>query len=156
MNKKYAVLVVFVVLAGATFFFFKRSAQEELRPPFVTIGKHAFSVGVARTKEEQDRGLVKTDTVCRECGMLFKKKKKNVYRFWMKDMRFPIDILWIREGKIVHIEEEVDFKDQKRIYAPSEPADSVLEINAGLSRGLGIKVGQTVSVSLFSSSQNGF
>jgi uncharacterized membrane protein (UPF0127 family) len=61
----------------------------------------------------------------------------------MKDMKFPLDIIWISENKIVHIEKNVSEKFSG-ILSPPVDADEVIEINAGLSDQYGFKLGNEV------------
>ena len=63
--------------------------------------------------------------------MLFRYEQPGRHGFWMPDMHFDIDILWIRAGRIVHVEANVPHGDARTIYRPSEPADLVLEVPAG-------------------------
>ena len=74
--------------------------------------------------------------------------------FWMKGMLIPIDILWIREGKLVAIDANVA---PPRLHeAPavvSQVADMVLEVPAGFAQEMGVKVGQMVRVKYEGSSR---
>src|SRR3989339_720000 len=59
--------------------------------------------------------------------------KIGVYHFWMKDMNFPIDIIWIGEDyKIVYIKENALPESYPEKFNPNQPALYVLEINAGM------------------------
>lgn len=133
MRKSTAVFVVAGILLGALalgailFLVF----TDGMRGPRVVIGEATFAVEVADTPALRERGLGYRDSLCESCGMLFVFGHKEAYGFWMKGMRFPIDILWIRDGTIIHIERSVDFRDQQRIYRPDTPADHVLELPAG-------------------------
>lgn len=139
--------VTLAVVSGILFLFVISPKRGETKPeaPSVTIDNAVFSVEVVRTAEEQMRGLGYRDTLCENCGMLFLFDRPEKIGFWMKEMRFPIDILWIRDGTIVHIERAVSHTDQQTVYTPQEPADSVFEINAGMSDRHRIHVGSTVS-----------
>ena len=67
--------------------------------------------------------------------------------FWMKGMLIPLDILWVREGKIVAIDTNV--APPRSHEAPaivSHVADLVLEVPAGFALETGIRVGQSVRV----------
>jgi uncharacterized membrane protein (UPF0127 family) len=67
----------------------------------------------------------------------------------MKNMKFPIDIIFIRDNKIVTIHQNVPAPkspaDNLPLYQPSEPADAVLEITAGLSQKNGFTKGDTIT-----------
>ena len=73
--------------------------------------------------------------------MLFVFDKPDTYGFWMKDMRFPIDIIWISGDKVIYVLSEVHPDSYPNLFKPPIPVDKVLEINAGLSRKLGITEG---------------
>jgi uncharacterized membrane protein (UPF0127 family) len=78
--------------------------------------------------------------------MLFPYAEPDRYGFWMPDMRFDIDILWIRSGRIVHVAHDVSKDEPERIHRPPEPADLVLELPAGTARRRGFGVGDRVEV----------
>lgn len=113
--------------------------------PRVVIGAASFSVEIADTEAKREKGLGARDALCETCGMLFVFDRPDTYGFWMKGMRFPLDILWIRDGKIVHIERNVNFHDQRRVYQSDQPADRVLEVNAGVCEKKNIWEGNAIS-----------
>jgi uncharacterized protein len=76
--------------------------------------------------------------------MLFEFPEKGKRGFWMKGMKFNLDIVWLDDSKIVHIAKNVSC-DSKEIIIPEVEADKVLEINAGMADGLGIKAGDEIS-----------
>lgn len=143
MNKRNISLIVCIAIVLAVFYY--------VRNPLVTkviINNHVFTVDVAVTGAEKERGLSFRESLAPNRGMLFPYDNPQAYRFWMKDMRFPIDIIWIRDKIIVDITKNaVVQKDGKlTVYSPRMPADSVLEINAGLSDTVGIKIGNRVII----------
>ena len=82
--------------------------------------------------------------------MLFVFSEPHIQRFWMKDMNFPLDIIWIRDFKVIGLEENVPQpanNDGKtaRMNSP-EPADMVLEVNAGEVAKYGISAGDMVQL----------
>jgi len=79
-------------------------------------------------------------------GMLFVFPISDRQGIWMKDMQFPIDIIWINEGKIVDIAPNIKptLIDPLPIYLPRVDARLVLEVNAGLSQKSGWKIGDSV------------
>ena len=85
-------------------------------------------------------------------GMYFIFDKPDYHSFWMKDMRFPIDIIFINDGKIVTIYKNVPIPTSETqlppIYRPTNPVDHVLEINAGLADKYSFQVGDSVTTSL--------
>jgi uncharacterized membrane protein (UPF0127 family) len=110
------------------------------RQQIVTINNHKFLVEIADTKAKRELGLGNKDDLCEECGMLFIFDDKKSRVFWMKDMRFDIDIIWIEDEAIVDIVENVSHKDpEKKIYSPKN-IDKVLELPAGSVEKFGIIV----------------
>lgn len=126
-NKAYALLLLPLAVAVGLFFLSNRGADPD---PSLRIGDREWRVEVADTAELRAKGLSDRDLLCRDCAMVFRFDTEGRYGFWMKGMRFPIDIAWIREGRIAHIERRVP-ADFAGIMTPEAPADTVIETNAG-------------------------
>lgn len=127
-------------LTTKTLFIFKKN-------PTVTINNHKFQVTIADSQEERKIGLSETKSLSKEKGMIFLFEKPDFYTFWMKNMQFPIDIIYIKDDQIVTIQSNVQpVKTQESpiIYIPTEPSDKVLEIQAGLAKTYGFKKGDMV------------
>lgn len=113
-----------------------------------TIGSKSIQVEVVNTPEEQIKGLSGRKSLDEDFGMLFDFGDYQARTFWMKDMNFPIDIIWISGGKIVGVDKNVPPEDevpQKKYYSPG-PVNQVLEMNAGWFDRSGLMVGQTFSL----------
>ena len=99
---------------------------------------------VVKTPQEQQMGLGNRFSLPSGQGMLFLYDHPGVRIFWMKRMNFPIDIIWIRKGRIVFIQENIpppepDTPDtQLERYGQGVLADMVLEVPAGFVRNHGI------------------
>ena len=114
-----------------------------------TIDKHTFKLLLAKTSQAKEIGLSKRDYLAKDTGMLFIFDTADYHAFWAKDMRFPIDILFIDNNRIVTIFQDVKpQKDQGSlpILKPKEVASLVLEINAGLSKKYKFHEGDLVKV----------
>lgn len=126
----------------------------ELNPPLPTgtlviAGRVRLTVELARTPEEQVRGLSGRKSLRPGHGMLFVYERTQPVSIWMKDMRFPLDILWIRAGRIVAIEKDAPPLapvGPERVYTAT--ADLVLEVPAGFTDRQKIRVGDGVQVTL--------
>lgn len=80
----------------------------------------------------QEKGLGGRKFLSEDDGMLFVFDNPGIYGFWMKDMEFPIDIVWIGPDKIViSVSSNVATSTYPEIFLPSAPASYVLEINSG-------------------------
>ncbi len=117
----------------------------------VTIRGQAISAEVARSASDQMRGLGGRDGLAPNAGMVFPYPSARRPGFWMKDMRFDIDIVWIRDGRIVDISPFVPapranatLMDALPTFSPKEPADTVLEVAAGTARTRGWSAGDAV------------
>lgn len=118
----------------------------------VTIDRQTFHVQIARTEQQKEMGLSNTATLPQDQGMIFLFATPDYYGFWMRNMKFPLDILYIARNKIVSIAYNVTNPNNPSqplpVYKPSQPADTVLEINGGLSTKYHFSIGDSVSVSL--------
>lgn len=118
--------------------------------PSVVINNKSFAVDVAKTEEQKAKGLSVYDKLPLEKGMIFVFDTKGYYTFWMKDMKFPIDIIYINNNKIVDIFKNIaPPKSQNEILPiikPKETANIILEINAGLSDKYNFKTGDFVKI----------
>lgn len=113
----------------------------------VIDGRVTITVEVAQTAREQARGLGGRSSLPKGRGMLFPFDAAKPRVFWMKGMLIPLDILWIREGKIVAIDANVaPPRSHEAPAVVSHVADLVLEVSAGFVEEIGAKVGQAVRV----------
>lgn len=127
---------------GASHFFF---ANNFSKAKILTVAEQEIAVELALTPQEQSQGLSGRSGLCTRCGMLFVFEKKDAYKFWMKDMQFDLDMVWIDGMKIVQIDRQVPFVGGTRVVrSPKTAVDKVLEISAGESDRLGIKEGDEI------------
>ena len=73
------------------------------KAPSATVNGKTFNLLIAKSDKERALGLSKRDKLDFNSGMLFSFEKKGIYPFWMRDMRFPIDIIYIDDSVIVDI-----------------------------------------------------
>ena len=143
--------LVFVVLATSA----DGGCQgQEPPPPSVTIGKATIEVEVAGTPAELAQGLSGRASLPPGTGMMFLFELGATPSFWMKAMRFPLDVVWIGDGcEVVDITLKAPFPppgsddSDLRRYTSAVQAAYMLEINAGETGRLGIAVGDSVSFS---------
>jgi uncharacterized membrane protein (UPF0127 family) len=137
MKKIIFILLLIVFLAIFCFFY--------LNFRLVSIDKKVFLAKRAVSQAELEKGLGNRKSLCQKCAMIFEFKKTGQYQFWMKDMRFDLDIIWINDGKIAYITKNVSFKSLS-IINPQVNSQNVLEINAGLSDKYNFKIGDQVKI----------
>lgn len=100
------------------------------------------TVLVAHTNELRTQGLSDTLSIAPYAGMLFVFSTDSFYSIWMKDMNYPIDILWLDSMyRVVHIEAQADPAEFPRTYVSDVPARYVLELPAGNAVERGIYIG---------------
>jgi len=118
--------------------------------PTAEINGHIFSLFLAKTEQEQAIGLAKFNKINKNQAMLFLFPKADYYSFWMKNMKFPIDIIFINGNRVVDVFKKVPVwpNDNLPVYTTDAKADKVLEINAGLSDKYKIKIGTEVRLEL--------
>jgi len=117
--------------------------------PRVTIGNAVFSVKVADTPVLREQGLSSTTPLCAECGMLFVFPSQGKPGFWMKDMNYALDIVWISaDRRIVGVEKNLLPESYPKIVYPSESVLYVLELSAGTYERSGMKVGEGVGMNI--------
>lgn len=112
-----------------------------------TLRGVTLTLEVVQTPEEQQRGLSGRDALSEDYGMLFAYTRDEYYGFWMPDMHFAIDILWLNHAKeVVHIEHGVSPDSYPAVFRPDVPARYVLEVSAGWATLHGVEEGDTLSV----------
>lgn len=124
-----------------------RRLAEPRQTEALVLNGHRVRVEVVSAGEDVTRGLGGRDALPPDAGMLFE-LGIGKHAFWMKDMRFPIDILWIRDHRVVEIAANMPPPKTSweipATHVPQVESDSVLEINAGMAKEWGIEVGTRV------------
>jgi uncharacterized protein len=97
---------------------------------------------VADTDPQRQAGLMFRKHLPRKHAMLFVFEREGVYPFWMKNMKFPLDIIWFSKDKqVVYIAKNVQpCRDACESIAPDRKARFVLEVNAGFTDKYKIKI----------------
>lgn len=150
MKKLFLVILVFLAVA-IVMIIMEVGAKGEPPPSKVValkVGQADFNVEIADTPTSRARGLSGRAKLGENEGMFFIFDMLGQYSFWMKDMKFPIDIIWIADDKVVGIVlgAEPESMEPPTIYTPPQPVDKVLEINAGAAIKFGINVGDEISM----------
>ncbi len=111
----------------------------------VTVKNTIYRVSIADTQAKQTEGLSGAKVLQKDRGLLFVFKKSGVYSFWMKDMNFPIDIIWIDKNfKIVFIKKNATPSSFPELFNTRVKAKYALEINKGEVGKNKIKIGDSV------------
>lgn len=151
MNKK-IILTTILLVSFCIFFVWKKMQNDKLVSEQkvqdnieiekegltkIQVGDKELWVEVAETAEEKKQGLSNRASLAENTGLLFSYDQPQTAVFWMKDMFFAIDIIWIADNKIIGIEKNVlppepGALDKNLVSYPSPgPVDYVLEVNGG-------------------------
>ncbi len=112
---------------------------------YVKIAGKILKVDLALTSEAQEQGLSGRKELKEDEGMLFVFDYMGQYSFWMKNMNFPIDIIWISDDfKVVYIKKNATPESYPETFLPDQNTKYVLEVSAGFSEKNNLKVGDKV------------
>ena len=144
------IILIVVALAWMLWFFNKTSqANPALPEETLSINGHSFTVEVASTALQKSTGLSFRAGLADDHGMLFTFATPSVQNFWMKDMNFPLDMIWIGNDTVLGFAENAapqpgDPLWKLKIYSSPPDTDTVLEVTAGTVARDGIKAGDNV------------
>lgn len=111
----------------------------------LTIHNTKISVDVADTEAKRTKGLSGRDTLSYGAGLLMKFDEDGSPGIWMKDMNFPIDIIWIDKDWVVRdVTPSVGPETYPQAFYPKEPIRYILEVPAGFADIRNITIGSTV------------
>lgn len=138
------IIIILILVIGITFAVYEYRGRNR-----VCFKDNCFEVELAKTDEERMLGLMFRKSLGQNRGMLFIFPEEGIYSFWMKNTRIPLDIIWINENKdVVFISEHTQpcKEDFCPSITPPEKAKYVLEINGGVSKEIGLGVGDSVEL----------
>lgn len=117
----------------------------------VKIGTTTIAVELAQEVTDLEKGLGGRASLDKNSGLLFVFGAPFEYGFWMKDMKFPIDIIFISaDKKVVTVTSDISpdtytKQNPPKAFYPDSPILYALEVNAGFAKAHGIRVGDSVS-----------
>lgn len=122
----------------------------------LTVKGTVLAIEFANTEETRRQGLSGRKELAENNGMLFDFRNTGQTRpgFWMKDMQFDLDMIWIQDSRVVEITKNVPKPNPGTVlsnlptYAPSTNIDMVLEVNAGWTDRHAIKTGDAIQLNL--------
>lgn len=137
--KSFIIVIVFLIF---TLSINQRSSVLNIKG--VRIAGQDVKVELAHSETERERGLSGRQTLSGNEGMLFVFDQPGKYSFWMKDMNFPIDIIWMDEDlKIVYIKKDAKPELYPEQYQSDDNAKYVLEVVSGFSEKNNLKIGDS-------------
>jgi uncharacterized membrane protein (UPF0127 family) len=145
MKKSYLIIVVAVLAIFAWLTMKPNILEPKYNLPKVEIGGKIIDVEIANTNAKRELGLSGHAPLADDQGMLFVFDKTGEYPFWMKDMLFPLDIIWISEDyKIVYIEKKAQPNSYPTTFGGQVESRYVLEVNSGFSDNNNLKIGDQI------------
>lgn len=141
------VLFLILVMGGAASHRIPEGCREYYRPDkIVSVGDRAIKAEVADSEKEQEQGLSGRACIGENQGMLFVFSEPGYYNFWMKDMNFPIDIVWIdSDKKVIEVTDNIQPSTYPDTFTSGRQPQYVLELKAGHASELGITSGSRLS-----------
>ncbi len=136
------------------------TTEPTLTPPVVALsqtlpitaqaqmGGQMIQLEVAQTPDQQEIGLMNRTAIAADRGMLFPFNPPRPVQFWMKNTIIALDMVFLRQGKVIAIADNVPpcQADPCAVYGPRAPIDQVIEIRGGRAQEIGLKVGDRVNV----------
>jgi uncharacterized membrane protein (UPF0127 family) len=147
LRRRLAARIALASLAALTALACSLVEREGPQPEgWVEIRGHRVAVEIAEERAEQAKGLGERDSLPWGHGMYFVYDQPGFYSFWMKGMRFAIDIVWLRDGRIVDLHTNVPFEPGGNgpTVRPSSLVNAVLEVPAGYAVAQGWRIGDRV------------
>lgn len=148
-NNRFFIPLAGALLIGVLFaFLYQRQVPAEGYGDGVLVGAQtSIAVSIAETMAEREQGLSGTDTLPEGAGKLFIFDDSALYGFWMKDMRYGIDIIWLDDSMtIVGITPNLQPETYPEVFFPPSAIRFVLEVPAGFSTAHALTVGQTFTL----------
>ncbi len=111
----------------------------------VNVGTSTLILDLATTSAARSRGLSGRASLDPNAGMLFVFDEPGLYGFWMKEMKFSLDLIWLdNKGKVVYITTNLSPKTYPNAFYPVSPVKYVIEVNAGWTKLNGLELGDTL------------
>jgi uncharacterized membrane protein (UPF0127 family) len=138
-------LVVFVLLSitGCS------APNKEHKEKLACFGSDCLKLDIADSDAKRTMGLMNRDMILEDEGMFFVFDSPAMYKFWMKNMKFSIDMIWLNENyTVTHIDKAVMpcSTEPCETYSPDTPAKYVVEVKAGIADKLNIEVGDKAEI----------
>ncbi|MDD4332865.1 MAG: DUF192 domain-containing protein [Patescibacteria group bacterium] len=141
---KYFIILLVIVIVVAIILFFPRKTASKINE--VEINDAKIKVEIVDNPYSRYRGLSDREDLCADCGMFFVFPWKATQSFAMRRMKFPLDIIWISDDKIIKIDKNLPPEGimPKNIYSSGNTVNYVLEVNGGFADKNNIKVGDSI------------
>ena len=144
--KKTFIIIGILIIAILLIIIFQKQFNNNYKKICIE-DKKCFEIELADTPEERVSGLSNRKILEKNSSMLFVFEDEKITGFWMKDMKFSIDIIWINKNmEITGIEKSLEpcTENSCPAFYPEEKIKYVLEINSGISEEFGFEKGDII------------
>jgi uncharacterized membrane protein (UPF0127 family) len=129
-------------LFGVLFLLLNSSPRGKVGHAVIVAGSHTIPVTIADTDLLRERGLSGTATLATGTGKFFTFDRPGRYGFWMKDMQYSLDIVWINASmRVVGVVEQAAPETYPSSFYPPSDVQYVLEVNGGEAKADGLVEG---------------
>lgn len=151
-STKIIIIIILLILFIWIFDIFKsnKSLEKSLQKTKIKINDKVINAYIVDNPATRSRGLSIFNSIKEDEGMLFlfpEDNKSKKIGIWMLGMKFDIDIIWIKDNKIIRIEKNAPYPRNITIksYNQNELANVVLEVSAGFTDKNNIKIGDIIN-----------
>jgi len=149
MKKFFIIIICILILFVYQMTKTNGASLKPVSTDFVVINNQKVFLDVADTREKVTQGLMGIDSIAENQGMVFLFKKSDYKTFWMKNMKIPLDIVFISNEKIAKIYNEVPICEKYPcpLYESKYKIDSVIEFKNGFCEKYNVKIGDKITFS---------
>ena len=140
-----SLVLIFVAAIGIAVLIFLNLGGNNSGLTPIKVGGHSLSIYTAKTNNQWRQGLSGMKTLDENTGMLFLFDSPGFFEMWMKDMNFPIDIIWIdSDFEVQEFRTNISPDTYPQTFRPKSIASYALEVNAGWVQAHDIKIGDKI------------
>lgn len=116
------------------------------KPSSLLMAGKELQIILADTDALRIKGLSGSTPIAENHAMFFLFDKPDKYGFWMKDMLYSIDIIWVNiKGQVIHIVHNANPESFPKVFKPTTDAIAVIEVKSGLTKDIGLTEGEYIS-----------
>jgi uncharacterized membrane protein (UPF0127 family) len=133
-----AVFITLAIIMGSTWLWWQMTVDEST----LRLNGASYHVSVMRTETELEQGLSGTNSLGKDQAMVFVFPRDDKWGMWMKDMKYPIDMVWLNNDKqVVYTVKNAQPASYPNTFKPSTISRYVIELPSGTIDQTGIKIG---------------
>lgn len=141
------IIFIFVSVLLISSVYFLKNDKYDVDLKKLVIADQIIKIKIADSNEERIKGLSNTEKLDEDSGLWFIFDKEDYYGIWMNDMNYSIDVIWVdKNRRVVHFEQNLSPETYPKVFKPKNKALYILEINAGLIKKSGIKIGDEINI----------